>query len=251
MRATASRVSRTRAAGRCNRGRASMQPGCRWGRRRVRRAATGRRSARRGRWRLRALARQRLREFGAQVRVEAPRVDVLQALEHRVVHALRPEREPVFITGALTCVTSKFAATIARSRARGSCVPPRGGAWWPTQVAQHVPHRRFEQAVLVAEVVADDARRDVRALRDRRERRAGRPLRRSTAAWRRSTARGVSPAFRLSASRLPSPGRAVHGSRELSGFIDRSINKNRGLTVTTITRQVRDAPIPRCAGAEK
>ncbi|CAN0625021.1 protein of unknown function [Burkholderia multivorans] len=118
-------------------------------------------------------ARQRLREFRAQVRVETPRVDALQAAERWRVHALRPEREPGLHhrRADLRVVEIRRddrAKPRARLLARRDAAARRGGP----QIAQHVAHRGFEQAVLVAEIVADDARRNVRPLRDRRERRA-------------------------------------------------------------------------------
>ena len=94
---------------------------------------------------------------GSLVRIQAMVVDPLQSTQCRLVHAGRPERQPGLHRRTIDLAVVEVAFD-DRSQVRPRTVvvdAPR--AYGLAQGAEQVPHGRFQQAVLVLEVVADDA----------------------------------------------------------------------------------------------
>ena len=173
--------------------------------------------AARPRARARASSAELPAELVAQVRIQAMVVDPLQSTQCRLVHAGRPERQPGLHRRTIDLAVVEVAFDDrSQVRPRTVVVERRAAfAYGLAQGAEQVPHGRFQQAVLVLEVVADDAVGNTRQAGNQRCWRLPCRPDRPPPGWRESVASGGWAAYRPWALLSPLVDRCVRAPTDV------------------------------------
>ena len=119
------------------------------------------------------LARQLAAELVHRVRQQAAATHLLQAVEHRLMHAACPEGQPglhrrAAHLGFIKVTADNRLQTLLRAAVRQGV---QAAQYRIAQLAGDVAHGRFQQTIFVFEIVTDDPRGNARPTGDLRDRR--------------------------------------------------------------------------------